>query len=161
MTKLSQGLLLGTCTTLYGVASDLSFLGNEWNGLNKRMIELLADSVWQEKNCKWGTVQWMKEFHVPCTRKQGREGVTVHSCYGVVHSLMHVGEYGAFAGFQQKKLLASEYQCPEEQRQNTQGLYGLLYCSYLPGVGERVVTGFSRWSNLWGGPGICFISKCW
>lgn len=71
----------------------------------------------------------MKEFHVPCRRKQGREGITVYSYHGAMRCPVRMGECGAFAGFQQIRLLASGYQC----------LYGLLYCSYLHGVGHRVV----------------------
>lgn len=77
----------------------------------------------------------MKEFRVPCRRKQGRGGIIVHSSHGAMHCLMHTGEAGAFAGFQQIRLLATGYQYPEEQSQNTQGLYDLLYHPYLCGVG--------------------------
>lgn len=62
--------------------------------------------------------RWMREFRVPCTRKQRREGVTVHSYHGAMPCLMHTGEHGAWLSADK----ASEYQCPEEQNPNTQGL---------------------------------------
>lgn len=67
--------------------------------------------------------------------EEAGEGVTVHSYHGAMHCLMYTGEHGAFPGFEQVRLLATEYQCPEERNRNIQGLYGLLYCPYLRGVG--------------------------
>lgn len=102
--------------------------------------------------------RWMREFRVPCTRKQRREGVTVHSYHGAMPCLMHTGEHGAFAGFQQiRPVSINALRNRILTHRACKGLFTALISLVLE---DRVVAGFSRWSNSWGGPGVCFISKC-